>query len=236
MKIRDMKILLARLSVSAVLALASCAESSGENQASDAAASDAAVPDAMSSDAQTPDAGFEPRLCDPSFGADQACGGDISGVWRYLEGCGESSIEQVVLDLCNDVDIRSAELTGGTGSLAVEGARFTLEVEGRGQSVVNLGPSCNPIGCGATQFVITTAADRANIEASAVCADDGSSGCDCELETPFELTTTGTISVSNGIATVQTSRGEERFYYCAKDDRLTMKAVGRGAGVLVLER
>ena len=163
--------------------------------------------------------------CDPSFGASDACGGDLVGDWRYAQVCIRRRALDPLLDACPLAVVgelvHSAE---GGWSFENDGSyrrRETLQVE----TTVVVPGICAALagGCQALPEVVS----EAFAGAAAVCTVDDTA-CDCRLSVTFINQQQGRYSLGDGTLTLEQVEVPDvgpvdlKFAYCVSGQVLRL--------------
>jgi hypothetical protein len=172
----------------------------------------------------------QPIECDPDFGAADACGGALTGVWTYRVACGRTPIGAALEDQCPAVELRAETFEAGSGTLTVAANNFDLDVNVEVHVEAALPAQCTINGCPGTQALLSQAYPQATV----ACVAAGA-GCDCTIDGPVGTFTNGTVVTSGGVATVD---GTDTYYYCVQGSSLIYRRFGTGVeeAVYVLDR
>lgn len=214
-----------RILAALVCTLAAC----GSEEAPPAA--DAAVEDAGGH----PDAGsITPLGCDPRFG-DQGfgCGGDLAGSWRFIDLCASGSVFGRVQEQCRTVEIQD-EVHSISGTMQVTGTTFVKDQSAHATARATVPSSCALLagGCDGIERLV----ERGGEAVRASCFDGPGGQCDCEIEATIRRVSTGTVTVTRGVATQTSSTGDrQRFAFCVDGAKLSYRALdGDDLGIVYL--
>ena len=185
---------------------------------------DAASP-AEDASAMGEDAGTATQPCNSQLGEADACGGDPSGTWTFLEICGNPMQVDDFIAACPEAEIISVEHTGSaTVSLAPDlsyewalNDAFVAALEFPVSCVQDVG-GCEPF---ATLITIGSSVEMTCITAGATC-ECGIVGEEDELEM-------GIYELGQGTVTTSSSEGKIReWYYCVDDDVVQLRLTEGG--------
>lgn len=155
--------------------------------------------------------------CSPDFGGDDACGGELSGTWRYVRACSDFDFEAALQQLCPTATVDAARI-GVDGSLNFASAFWNNTADWRIDLQVSVPASCAALvqGCGGVRAFMR---DNLGVE-SASCT--GSSDCSCEATYVGTHAASGAVTTDGGVASV-VAAGE--YWYCNAGETLTYQEI-----------
>jgi hypothetical protein len=162
-----------------------------------------------------PDAGLSGFMCDPNFGAADACGGNATGTWKYREGCLDESIFGMLSAQCIGITRRNeVQVTSGFLSITstltyrrVLNDHYATDAEVPAICVQFVG------GCGAIESSIGLVIPGS----TASCVMTGSGTCDCRVEINKNISDQGSYtSPSAGMVRLTPDDGSEtgEYHFC----------------------
>ena len=195
-------------------------DTSMSDTSGDTGGSDGGGEDTGNTDTGSTDTGSSGGTCDPLFGAGDACGGDLEGVWTLTNVCGDTSaLEDGLQDACPtatvDVDVdASGTLTMSSTTIGT----FQRDVSVTVTVTADIPATCAQIvgGCASVESILNMG------EVTVTCADAGGGACTCETSDAFDTDTSGAYTVSDGVVTI-VSTEMQTFYYCVDGDSLSAR-------------
>lgn len=203
-----------------LLVLFACATEPGARPDAQVAsdASPVGRPDAASAPI---DAGPTPLACDPAFGLQAACGGDLVGAWRYVDVCGAPKQIGDFIRTCPAARVVRNSHTV-TGTAGFDGAAYGWRLADDFDVALEVPVECTDSVGGCQGFALVVSI---GLGEQVSCAERGDL-CDCSTMGRREDQQTGTYSVLTGTVTTTTSDGKSRkYYYCVDGDRAMYRRV-----------
>lgn len=161
------------------------------------------------------DTGPGGQVCNSSFGANDACGGNVVGNWTYVEGCLDINAFSMLTAACPGIVISNqTQSTSGTLDIGANG------VVSRNYSDVARATAAVPALCNIAGCINTASSVGAVVRgASAICIDDAVGGCNCDVTISRSTNDVGTYTVSNGTVTV-TTQATQMYWFCISGNTL----------------
>jgi hypothetical protein len=201
------------------------------------ASHDSAVTDAdttqLDAGGQVEDAGLSPSLCNPRFGAADACGGstNVFGTWTYVEGCLDPSTLGMVSAACQGATLRNErQVTSGSMTFT---STFTYRRDLTDDYSVDIDV---PAIC--VSFVGNCAGIESTIlfvapQATANCPPTGNGGCDCHVEIKKRVSDRGSFTIpSPGVSRFvpdDSTMMPGEHYFCVDNDILSYAGTSTGS-------
>ncbi len=143
-----------------------------------------------------------------------SCGGAVEGTWSYTGGCAELDLSGLT-SACPGASITNTSATV-TAQVAFAGGNVSRAYTVTGKATLDVPASCSvPAGgCAAVQ------SDMAAGTTTASCADDGSSGCKCDVTTTLSDEGSTTYTVQGD--TIVTGDGNE-YAFCVQGNGMNYR-------------
>lgn len=166
----------------------------------------------------TGDGGSSSPTCLPAFGSAQACGGTLSGTYRYLSACTTTAALADIQTICTSATVNNV-VSIPSGSLSFSGGNYALNVTTTISGKATFPKSClvTKLGCAP----IATAYNNLVKSGTAACTDKGTA-CECEVSYPLRVNSNGKLTTGNGIAKLGLGI---QYYYCVSGNVLRYKGV-----------
>ena len=156
-------------------------------------------------------------ICASGFGAVNACGGDLSGTWALQSLCGSSGyVESLQIDLCAAITLVNETYSNVRGSLVISGGNYFQDIETSLLTEFEVDGSCLTTDC--ATFASTV------LQVPNACIDSVA-GCSCGISFTITSSSSGTIGVSGGIATLTDGPSVVDYFYCVQGDTMNYRFV-----------
>jgi hypothetical protein len=150
--------------------------------------------------------------CNPAFAEADACGGDPVGTWTIVDACDDYNVAATVQALCPTATVGEIEGTI-TGTLTVTATNWDYAASGTLSTTIMIPGVCaaQAQGCAGVQTLLGQIG-------TATCT--GNASCECDVSVDIANGSTGTYTVSGGVATVD---GAEEWYFCSEDGGMSLR-------------
>lgn len=213
------------VNVALVLLLAACSDDD-TGQSSDAGSTAYDTGGATYDTGGTPaDTGSPPKdtgapaTCGAEFTPKQACGGSLTGTWKYVAGCVEPSTWSELKKNCAGFTATKVKFAIDPKFNALTftpGGKFTRAIKGTITGTGHFPATCAKLGCKVLEGVIKLAAPLATV----TCAKAGAGGCSCTLSVPLAHVGAGSYTVTGSDVTVTGGGKTLPYYFCVKGKQL----------------
>lgn len=179
------------------------------------AAADAMTADASPADAAPVDSGSMGPMCDPEFGAAEACGGNLVGTWTYDAACTNTTLLEQTFNFCGPgTGVSNVnQVVSGTLNLDANGT-FTRDLSSTTTADLALGGNCGR-NCAGNSALIPNLIPGA----TATCA--GAIGnCNCQITLTESVQDTGPYVVAGNTVTTGTGIGSRQYWFCVQGGTL----------------
>lgn len=186
----------------------------------------------VAGDAAIIDAGEEGKLaCTPDIDPATACGGDLTGTWRFIDLCGLPKDLTNFLMTCPAARIteNSHTVTGSVAWYATQNYAWTLRDDLAIALEVPVDCTTSSGGCEAFGLLVTIAAMQ-----QVTCMQEGQL-CNCFSIAMREDVQDGIWDAVDGtVTTTRSDDGKRRqYYYCVDGDRALLRRTDEGIVLLM---
>jgi hypothetical protein len=164
------------------------------------------------------------QTCDPNFGQQQACGGNLSGTkWNYTEGCVADAAFDPLKQNCPGATVSNvayAMTANSTLQFFANGSMIRV-FNGQITGQANFPQACTGLGCPALQSALQLALiNRPGSTVACTAATGG--GCDCDVMINLFAWGGGQYTINGNVVTVTPAGGTAYpYYYCVSGNTLT---------------
>ena len=160
--------------------------------------------------------------CDPSFGSDDACGGDELGTWILMDACTDSGLLAELQSACEGAT--SQDYSDASGTLTLDGETFSRSLYLVHSVVLQIpqGSACldeEVVDC--AQVGSELGAIDSSVTAS--CSSDYANGCICQFVGVTESSASGAYTVNRNNGRLTLNEGEGVYDYCVQGDFMTTR-------------